>query len=195
MVAYETDSDLLRRIAQQATVTAEIVESGVRRRREIATLKAQMWGHLPASGEQMAHFEECIVSGRANPMGIVMDVRREGMSAVAHLNLGAAFEGAPKRAHGGIVAAILDDIMGYVLTVENTPAYTGTMQVRYAAPTPVETDLVATAWMESRDGRKLTMQSTLKMLDGTILAEGSGVFIAIRPERLRDWQSTPPKPQ
>ena len=44
--------------------------------------------------------------------------------AVARVRLGHAFEGAPGRAHGGIVASIFDDVMGIVLTIHSTPAFT-----------------------------------------------------------------------
>jgi acyl-coenzyme A thioesterase PaaI-like protein len=140
---------------------------------------------VPPDGGHMAHFEECVVSGRANPMGLVMAVHREGDRVVGRLHLGAAFEGAPERAHGGIVAAILDDIMGYALKVHRTPAYTGTLEVRYTAPTPVQADLVASAWLEARDGRKLRIAGRLADADDRTLAEGRGVFIAVPPERFR----------
>ena len=37
-------------------------------------------------------------------------MRRDGDEAVAQVCLGAAFEGAPGRAHGGVVAAVFDAI-------------------------------------------------------------------------------------
>lgn len=186
MVAHDADPDLLWRIARQADATAELLEDAPRRRRPVLALKRQMWEDPPPSGGRMDHFDECIVSGRINPMGMMMDVHRDGERVVGRIHLGSAFEGAPERAHGGVVAAILDDIMGYVLMVQRTPAYTGTLEVRYAAPTPVQTDLVATAQLDRRDGRKLFITSTLADLDGTTLAEGRGLFIAIPPERFRE---------
>ena len=72
----------------------------------IDAIKRRLWEDPPPDGGPMSHFAECVVSGTANPMGIAIDVRREGDEAVADFNLGAAFEGAPKRAHGGIVAHV-----------------------------------------------------------------------------------------
>lgn len=186
MVAHETDPALLERIAREAAATAEIVESGPRRERPIMKMKRQMWESAPPDAGPMAHFVECVVSGPANPMGIAMQVRREGDRAVADVTFGAAFEGAPNRAHGGAVAAVMDDIMGYVLAIQVTPAYTGHMGISYRAPTPVAQPLVATAWMASRDGRKLTMEGTLTDGDGQLIAKADGLFIAIPPERFGD---------
>jgi acyl-coenzyme A thioesterase PaaI-like protein len=184
MVAHDTDDELLRRIAAQASATADVVESGPRRVRPIATLKQQMWELPPPDGGRMGHFTECVVSGESNPLGIGIEVRREGEEAVAHVNLGAAFEGAPLRAHGGVVAAIFDDVMGYVLLVKRVPAFTGRLSVTYLAPTPVQSDLVARAWLARREDRKLWMESSLSTDDGSVIATAEALFIAIAQDRL-----------
>ena len=59
-------------------------------------------------------FPDCVVSGMANPMGIGARLWREGEEAVCQVTLGPAFEGAPGRAHGGVVAALIDETMGLV---------------------------------------------------------------------------------
>lgn len=183
VVGHDADPALLERIADQATRTAQVVEAGQRRRREVTALKRRLWTAPPADGQPMSHFDECVVSGRHNPMGIGIRVRRDGERALARFTLGPAFEGAPGRAHGGVVAAVFDDLMGYVLVVHRVPAFTGRLEVSYQAPTPLETPLEAAAWLRHRDGRKLTMAAEIT-LEGEQIATGSGVFIAIPPERL-----------
>lgn len=186
MVAHDTDAELLRRIAAQASATAAVVEAGPRRERPIVELKRQMWEAPPPDGGRMRHFQECVVSGEANPMGVAMAVRREADRVVADVHLGAAFEGAPRRAHGGIVAAVFDDIMGYVLLIHRTPAFTGQLEVTYLSPTPVEADLVATAWLERRQDRKLWTTATLETSGGDLIARSEGLFIAVAAERFRE---------
>jgi acyl-coenzyme A thioesterase PaaI-like protein len=115
-------------------------------------------------------------------MGVAATFRREGDDAVARVTLGAAFEGAPKRAHGGIVAALFDDAMGMVLRIVATPAYTGELTVRYLAPTPVGVELEVRARLVRREGRKLWIESEATA-DGTRVATASGLFITIPPER------------
>ncbi|CAN5282150.1 PaaI family thioesterase [soil metagenome] len=184
MVAHETDADLLRQIATQAAATAAIVEAGPRRTRPVAELRRQMWESPPPDGGQMAHFVECMVSGQANPMGVGMTVRREGDRAIAEVHLGAAFEGAPLRAHGGVVAAILDDVMGYVLLLHRTPAFTGRLTVTYLSATPVQADLIATAWLDRREDRKLHIAGTLETAAGMAIARAEGLFIAVPADRI-----------
>ena len=189
VVGHDCDPELLRRIAGEAERIAGEVERGTPRSRPVETMKRRLWESPPPDGGPMSHFAECVVSGEANPMGIGIQPRRVGDEVIADFNLGAAFEGAPRRAHGGVVAAIFDDIMGYVLVLERTPAYTGQMTVDYLAPVPIGVDLQTRAWMTERDGRKLRMRAEMTR-DGEVIGAATGLFIAIPPERLGIGSST-----
>lgn len=190
VVGHDCEPDLLSRVAREAERIAAEVERGTPRSRPVETMKRRLWESPPPDGGPMSHFAECVVSGEANPMGIGIQPRRVGEEVVADFNLGAAFEGAPQRAHGGVVAAIFDDIMGYVLVLLRTPAYTGQMTVDYLAPVPIGVDLQVRAWLERRDGRKLWMRAEMTR-DGEVIGGAGGVFIAIPPERLGITPSSP----
>lgn len=56
----------------------------------------------------------------------------------------------PARAHGGIVAAVFDDTMGFVLSMQGTPAFTGRLTDSYLAPTPVGEELEFRARLRER---------------------------------------------
>jgi acyl-coenzyme A thioesterase PaaI-like protein len=187
VVGHDADVALLERVAAAADATAEMVEQGEPRSRPVEFIKRRLWEDPPVDGGPMSHFAECVVSGTANPMGIGIKVRREGDDAVADFNLGAAFEGAPRRAHGGVVAAIFDDVMGYVLVVHRAPAFTGRLTVSYRAPVPMGQDMTVRARLERRDGRKLFMTAAMTLLSDPshpVICEAEGLFIAIPPERL-----------
>ena len=186
VVGHDADEALLDRIAQVAASTAETVEQGTARSRPIDAIKRRLWEDPPVDGGPMSHFAECVVSGTANPMGIAINVRRDGDEAVADFNLGAAFEGAPRRAHGGIVAAIFDDVMGYVLVVHRTPAFTGRLTVNYRAPVPIGADMTVRARLRHRSGRKLSMTASMTLASDPahpVICDAEGLFIAIPPER------------
>jgi hypothetical protein len=72
---------------------------------------------------------------------IELDVRYDDDEVVADVVLQRAFEGAPGRAHGGIVAAAFDDVTGFVIGMLQEPAFTGELTVRYLAPVPVDEHL------------------------------------------------------
>jgi len=125
-------------------------------------------------------FPDCVVSGMANPMGIAAELWREEDEAVCQVTLGDAFEGAPGRAHGGIVASIIDETMGLAMSLSQTPAFTGRLTVTYRAPTPVGQPLEVRARLADRSGRKMTITAELKAGD-QLLAEAEGLFIAVTP--------------
>jgi len=179
----EADTELLERVADAAdAVTAQLEDRPVRRR-DLEALMAQMWENPVPDGAVVEHFEDCFVSGNWNPLGIGIAVRRDGDEAVATVTLGPAYEGAPDRSHGGIVAAIFDDVLGYMLRFLQQPAYTGELTVRYLAPTPIQQPLEFRARVERVEGRKIDTIAEAYALgdDGerTHLATGTARFIAI----------------
>ena len=186
LVGHECDAELLEQIAVRADRIAADVEQGTPRSRPVELMKRSLWEAPPADGGPMSHFPECMVSGKANPMGLAIDVRREGDEAVASFRLGPAFEGAPKRAHGGAVAAVFDDVMGYVLRLVSVPAYTGKLSLNYRAPVPVGEPLEVRARLARRDGRKLWIEAEMTLEDEQrkVIGDAEALFIAIPPERL-----------
>lgn len=136
------------------------------------------------SGEGRFLWADSVVSGGANPMGLGAFLWRDGDHAVMRVTLGRAFEGAPGRAHGGVVAALLDETIGLAMTLQGLLALTATLDLRYLGATPIETPIESRAWVESRDGRKLNMAATLSA-DGQTVVEATGLFIAVDPTRFR----------
>ena len=191
LAAHEADAALLDRVAAAADrVTAEL-RTAPERSRDLVELKRRMFEVEVADGDHIVHFDECFVSGPWNPMGIAIDVHRDGDEAVARVELGAAFEGAPGRSHGGIVAAIFDDILGYLLTFTHTPGFTGELTVRYLAATPIGQPLEFRARVLRREGRKLFVSADARILDtdghvvGDPVASATATFVAIATDRIR----------
>ena len=131
-----------------------------------------------ADGEPMELFRDSIVSGRTNPMGIGLRVRRHGDQVIATTILGPAFEGAPGRAHGGVVAAILDETMGYVLPIVGELAYTANLNIDYIAPAPVGRELSVTASLRDRAERKLWIEARGESDEG-IFVRAEALFLTV----------------
>jgi acyl-coenzyme A thioesterase PaaI-like protein len=189
LVGHEIDDDTFTTIATWARAQLPTLEAGAPRSRPVDDMKRRLFDAPPADGDSMDHFPDCVVSGRANPMGIAIEVHREGDDAVARVNLGAAFEGAPGRAHGGIVAAVFDDTMGFVLSMERTPAFTGRLSVSYRAPTPVGEPLEFRCRLAERTDRKLLITGEARHGD-LLVAEAEGLFISIPIERFGGTDAT-----
>jgi acyl-coenzyme A thioesterase PaaI-like protein len=127
-------------------------------------------------------FEDRAVGGLANPTAVDIAVRFEPDEVVAEVMFRTAFEGAPGRAHGGIVAAAFDDVTGFVIGQLREPSFTGELTVRYVAPVPVDTPLVMRARLTGRERRKLFIEA--EACDGdTVVATCKAIYVTVDPTR------------
>ena len=123
-------------------------------------------------------FSDSVVAGGANPMGLAAQLWREGDVACMRVTLGNAFEGAPGRAHGGVVAALLDEVMGLMNVIHGAMAFTAQLDITYLAPTPVGEPIVARAWLARHENRKQFVEATLHAGD-LLVASAKALFISI----------------
>lgn len=185
LVGHDAPIELIDEIADTLDALAQRLDAGGPRSR-IDHHPGGVWNDEPADGEIMTSYAERPVSGPASPWGLDTEVRRDGDEAVARLTLRAAHEGAPGRSHGGVVAALFDDIYGFVLAIHRQPAFTGQLTIRYASGTPIGVPLDCRVRQESRDGRKITMTGELTVAEtGEVVATSTALFIAIDPEMFR----------
>ncbi|HNH36878.1 MAG TPA: PaaI family thioesterase [Microthrixaceae bacterium] len=198
LVGHRVDADLAGRIADLAAAATEEVSARPARDRtaEIATsprfarwLGGDALEPIGLDGEPMDLFRDSVVSGRTNPMGIGLEVRRHGDSVVATTALGPAFEGAPGRAHGGVVAAIVDETIGYVLPILGELAYTANLNLDYVAPAPLHQELRVTASLRDRADRKLWLQAHGESDDG-IFVRAEALFLTVDLTKFANDDST-----
>ncbi len=183
LVAHQPDDAVLEQLNAQVEAVLPALLAAPERPHAFLTAEAPTFRFPLPTGEGPTtetrnSFPDCVISGRANPMGLEAHLWREGDEAVGQVTLGAAYEGAPGRAHGGIVAAMIDETMGLVLSISATLAFTGRLTITYRAPTPLGVLLESRARLKERNGRKLTITGELKAGD-QLLAQAEGLFIAV----------------
>ena len=173
-VAHEGDDALLERIAVEANRLADELDLGADRVREQSVL--DRFAEPRPDGAELACFDDCMVAGPANPLSAGTRGRRDGDEAVITVALDAGFEGLPGRAHGGALACLFDEAMGYALYMDAVPAFTAWLKVNYRAPVPAGTPLELRARVAGRDGRKCTM-SAVATVDGAVVADAEALFV------------------
>jgi acyl-coenzyme A thioesterase PaaI-like protein len=177
-VAHRADDALLDRVAAVADELSTAIAAAPPVVRTFGDELARLAQPVPMDGASLDHGTVCPVSGLENPMGLGMTAYREGDGVRASVTLGAGSAGPPGIAHGGVVAALLDDLMGFVLdSIERTPGYTANLTVTYKRPVPVETPVDVRGRLRRREGRKLFLAASIE-LDGQTLAEADGLFLA-----------------
>ncbi len=140
-------------------------------------------------------FDDRPVSGRSSPWGLDLELHRHGDEIEAFVTLRSAHEGAPNRSHGGVVAALFDDVFGFILGVIRQPGFTGDLYVRYQAPTPLFRRLSCRVRLDRREGRKLLVAGELTDVEsGDVLATATATFIAIDAELFAQQTAARPAP-
>ncbi|MFP4149588.1 MAG: PaaI family thioesterase [Nitriliruptoraceae bacterium] len=184
LMAHDVDDALLARVDAVVGALADEAAAFPQRHRDVAALTERMFTTGVPDGTRVVHFDECVVSGPWNPLGIGLEVVRDGEDAVAEVVLGTAFEGGPGMAHGGIVAALFDDLLGYLLTLHHVPGFTGELAVRYHRPTPVGVPLALHGWVVDRVGRRLLTAGDIRA-DGQVVASATATFVEVDRARIQ----------
>src|ERR1700719_812812 len=128
----------------------------------------------------------CFGCGKNNPDGMRLkfnyDEERERF--VCRFRLAKRYTGPPGHAHGGIIATILDEVMGKVNKLRHVIAQTAHITVNYQTPVPLNKPLR----VESREvrvrGRQHINMAEILNPKGEVLARSRGLFIAIDPEKM-----------
>ena len=120
------------------------------------------------------------VEGRGNPLAPPLtDLHFLDGEAQGNVRFAPAAEGPPGLAHGGLVAAVLDHIIGRAVAWHHRPGMTGSLTVDYRAGTPLNTDLKLRARVVDVDGRKVRVTATVSNGD-VLCAEASALLITVR---------------
>lgn len=93
----------------------------------------------------------------------------------AEVTLGAPYEGPPGLVHGGVVALLLDQLMGETASGFKRLTLTGTLTMRYRRGTPLGPVRIE-GRIDREEGRKVFVVATIADPEG-VTVEAEGVFI------------------
>lgn len=93
--------------------------------------------------------------------------------------------GPPGHAHGGSIAAVLDEAMGAAAWLEGYLVVAVHLATDFRRMLPLGTDTTLEAWIEGVEGRKVYGRGRLLGDDREPFAEATGIFVVLDPERFR----------
>jgi len=127
--------------------------------------------------DRIRHHELCFGCGQSNLFGLQIELerRREG-GVEGRFFVKQDHQGPPGFAHGGVIAAALDEAMALLLHGQGTYALTGRLEIELRAPAPVGSFVELEADVESAEGRRLTLTAKASGEDGA-LAAARGTFV------------------
>lgn len=127
----------------------------------------------------------CFVCGLENPYGLHIRFHTIAVGEVtAEVTIPEHFQGYPGMVHGGIIAAMLDEVAGRSLMGEDPPRFmlTARLDVRYRRKVPVGQPIrLVGKVVKNREHTAVAIGQILD-LDGNLLAEAEVVLVDLPQE-------------
>ena len=162
---------LAERIKAETTELAALVQvTGI-----IANARRKQHGNIAVINHELL-----AIGGHSHPGAPGIKIWHAGDETHGSVQCGWAFEGPPGHVHGGWVAGMLDHFMGIAHMRAGRPGMTGSLDVRYHRPTPLNVELALRASHEVISERRTRVIAEILHEDQVT---ASAVAIFIRPSR------------
>ncbi len=123
--------------------------------------------------------------GRRNPIAPPLVVVRDpqARTATTTFSLGALYEGPPTCVHGGMSAAVLDQVCGAAAALSGKPGMTAYLNLTYRRPTFLFQEHTVQARVEDVGEWKTLVRGEIRDSEGRVTVEAEGLFVVPRIAR------------
>ena len=132
----------------------------------------------------------CVMCGLDNPAGVRAPFyTMEDGSVVTRFRYGEVHQSYPGRVHGGLIAAMLDELGGRALWAAEREEFlcgvTTSLETKYRKPVPYGVDLIGRGVIVKETGNFFTTECTLSDLAGNLLAGATIKYIKFPVGRVK----------
>jgi len=106
--------------------------------------------------------------------------RSQDQHLVARVWFGPVTEGPPGNAHGGSIAAVMDEVLGLAAWAAGHRIVVGNLNISFKSLLPILTVVQVETEVVSVEGRKVMVHGRICGLDGTVYAEGEALCITLK---------------
>lgn len=132
----------------------------------------------PAGQQDPETANGCFVCGPANPIGLQVRFHMDGEVCRGTFTPATQHAGYNKVMHGGLLFALLDDVMANWLWLQGQACFTARADVRYREPLVIGTPVLLEGYCQRRRGRLAEMQGRIvRAADAVLVAEASARFM------------------
>ena len=120
--------------------------------------------------------DHCFICGRKNPHGLYMSFYDNGVNEViSEYSVSEDYQSYPGVVHGGIVATMLDEVVGRVSMIGDHHHFMMSvkLEVKYRHPVPTKTPLKIIGRIVKMRGRLGKAVGEVVLPDGTVAAEST----------------------
>jgi uncharacterized protein (TIGR00369 family) len=136
----------------------------------------------------------CFGCGGGNARGMKLTFEQDDAARkiIGRFRLGAEYQGAFGIIHGGVIAVVLDEVMGKVCRFRGVRAVTAEMNIEYLKPVWVDADLIVEGYEKEMAGRDLHLIGEIKDASGKLLARSRGRFVILgQAQKAQDGATQP----
>ena len=116
------------------------------------------------------------VSGKQNPISPPIRMWEQDGEVCGEAFFTPTYAGPPETVHGGIVAAVFDELLSMANVISGKAGFTGSLTIKYHRKTPINRPIELWAVNESNEGRKQLSRGEMRV-DGEVTASAEGLFI------------------
>jgi acyl-coenzyme A thioesterase PaaI-like protein len=159
----ETDSDVMARARELVDEATSLLTSDAFEGPHSQMGFGPLLDAVDFSGPPARWYPFSPVIGRCNPLAppVELEVVEDTVHGVTtnvvtgRVTLTEAYTGPPwDNTHGGVIAAIFDELLGIAVMAAGQGGYTGQLTVNFRRPTPIGQPLDLRAWVEDVAGRR-----------------------------------------
>ena len=129
-----------------------------------------------------SHYEGCFGCGPERPQGLGVVAHLDGAEITTTHVFAGHHSGAPGIAHGGVVATLVDEMLGYLLYVVRSLGVTRRLEIDYLKPVLLGVPYDVRARVDRRDGRKVFVSCEGSGPDKAVVFKATGLFILVPTE-------------
>lgn len=133
-------------------------------------------GTLALGQDSNIRYTRSPLSGEMNPIAPPVSYEYGSNSITAAVRFHEGYQGPPACVHGGIVAALLDDALGRTRHLTGRNCVTGSLNVSYKRPTPINADLTVEARIDEILERKFRVTGEI-IYQGQVTASAEAIFV------------------
>ncbi len=116
------------------------------------------------------------VTGRRNPVAPPIRMWKEGREVRGEVIFSPTYAGPPDSVHGGIIAAVFDELLSMANIITGKAGFTGTLSIKYRRKTPLNTPIQLWGANVRQAGRRQFGRAEMRV-NGEVTASAEGLFI------------------
>ena len=130
---------------------------------------------------------DCLICGVDNKLGLNAPFYETEMnSVITKFKFRSEHQSYPGRTHGGMIGALLDELIGRAIWINdpNMWGVTITLTIKYRKPVPYDTELIGEGRILCETSRTFTGTGEIRDLDNNVLATAEATYMKLPLEKI-----------